>query len=105
MDLLRKNKAILKFISVSLASVMTISPVVYGTELSLPDNIITAFAYNTGNYKVNTTSGLRLRSEPNTSSTIFCGIPDGTQIYVEQINGDWGYVRDVGGWNHDTWVV
>ncbi|MDE6797349.1 MAG: hypothetical protein K2J36_04985 [Ruminococcus sp.] len=61
--------------------------------------------YSVGNYVVNAQSGLRMRSEPNTNATILCGIPYGTQIYVEQVNGDWGYVRDVGGWNNNTWVV
>jgi len=57
-------------------------------------------AQKTGKYFV-TASELRIRKEPNTSSTIAGSVRKGTMITISKLNGDWGYVSSgakVRGW-------
>ena len=53
-----------------------------------------------GIYEVTYSSGLRLRSGPGTGYTSLDIMPVGTQIYVTDINGEWGYTKYNGktGW-------
>ena len=64
-------------------------------------------AYTTGNYVVNTgSSNLNIRTSPN-ADTIIGRIPGGTQVYVSQVDGNWGRVTYDGttGWVSLDWCV
>lgn len=56
-------------------------------------------SYSTGTYMVNTTSGLNVRSAPNTSGSILCAAPNGTSFYVEKVSGEWGYTSSITGYS------
>lgn len=49
-------------------------------------------------YWVNTEVGLNVRTSPSTSGSVITTLPYDQCVYVEQINGAWGYARDYGGW-------
>lgn len=51
---------------------------------------------------VNAPNGLRVRSEPNTSSKILRKLSNGTQVNITQTNGNWGYIGD--GWVCMTYI-
>lgn len=53
-----------------------------------------------GIYEITYESGMRLRSGPGTGYTTLDVMPKGTQIYVTEVNGEWGYTKYNGknGW-------
>ena len=61
------------------------------------NNGITVCAYSTGTYKVNTKSGLKVKTQPILSSDIawYDASPNGTVFEVTEINGDWGYTPSI----------
>ena len=75
------------------------------------------YAYATPDYNISavhtpgkhmtTASALNFRSEPTTSSSIYCTIPLGTVITITSIRGDWGQTEYNGntGWVHLDYVV
>lgn len=50
-----------------------------------------AASYRTGNYKVNTSSGLNVRNRANTSGSKLGAATNGTQFNVTKVSGNWGY--------------
>lgn len=64
-------------------------------------------AYTTGTYVVNTgSSNLNIRSAP-ASDNIIGLVPGNTQVYVSQVNGNWGRITYSGttGWISLDWCV
>lgn len=56
---------------------------------------IVACAYSTGNYKVNTSSGVNVRSGAGTSYSKVGAATNGTSFSVDQINGSWGHTNSI----------
>lgn len=50
-----------------------------------------AASYRTGNYKVNTSSGLNVRNRASTSGSKLGAATNGTQFNVTKVSGNWGY--------------
>lgn len=50
-----------------------------------------AASYRTGNYKVNTSSGLNVRNKANTNGSKLGAATNGTQFTVTKVSGNWGY--------------
>lgn len=62
---------------------------------SLAPQSIVAKAYSTGDYSVNTPSGINVRIEAGTSHDKVGAAKNGTSFTVEQTNGDWGYTKAI----------
>lgn len=58
-----------------------------------------------GYYTV-TASSLNMRASSSTSSNVVCSIPNGTELYITEANGDWGKTTYGGksGWVYLTYV-
>ena len=67
-----------------------------GTSGGNPSTITTG----AGIYEITYSSGMRLRSGPGTNYTSLEVIPNGTSVYVTEVQGDWGYLTYNGkfGW-------
>lgn len=64
-----------------------------GLENISYDKIVAANGYQTGNYQVKTGGyDLRVRNAAGTNGEAVSQIPDGSTLYVSEINGDWGKV-------------
>ena len=46
--------------------------------------------YQIGNYKINVSQGVNLRSGPSTGYSVLTAIPNGTTVYVSEISSNWG---------------
>ena len=49
-------------------------------------------------------SNLRVRSQPNTSSSIMGSIANGTTVYASEVNNNWYYIADYNGWCSGTYL-
>ena len=58
---------------------------------------ISAFAYNTGTYKVKY-QGTNIRSGPGLGNSVVTMVNSGTQVNVTKVSGEWGYIPSLNGW-------
>ncbi len=59
------------------------------------NNSLCVYAYSNGIYKVNTSSGIKVRAEATTNSTYLGASSNGTEFEVTEINGNWGYTPSI----------
>ena len=54
-----------------------------------------AAGYSTGTYKVNTSSGINVRSGAGTNNSKVGAATNGTKFNITKVNGDWGYTKSI----------
>lgn len=91
-----------KIVACSVATIIAVATLVYPqSEVLISHNYtITASAYSTGNYRVNVSAGIAVRSSPQVGNNRVdggsgCGSPKGTTFNVTKISGNWGYTDSI----------
>lgn len=78
-----------------LAAILSVVFVNYYPVFNNSDYGIVAEAYSTGNYKVNASSGINVRSGAGTGYSKVGAATNGTTFTVDQISGSWGHTNSI----------
>jgi len=93
---MEKRRNVFRYISFIMSFIMIFSIFSAGELTAKADE----FTFQPGMYAVNVNTSLRLRSEPGTNGAILDSLPNGTVVYVTEVNGSWGKITYNGktGW-------
>lgn len=93
----RTSRLLNRFTAAVLTILCTASAIAYVPSFMESNTRIVAEAYSNGDYKVNTPSGVNVRSVAGAGSrdTILGAAVNGTAFTVDQINGNWGHTDSI----------
>ena len=89
------KQKLLKKLSIVVAVVMTAGFTTYvPTKVNIDVGIV-AEAYSNGKYKVNTSSGVNVRSGAGTGYSKVGAATNGTSFTIDQVSGSWGHTNSI----------